>query len=450
MLSVTLPGAPPSLTSLQLIYTTSTLFRTNSGTITVTNSGTTGNFSATIPADCVFTLVGTASGHEPWGTVPSITSQPQNQTAIAGGSAIFSATAAGSTPLSYQWHFGSSAISGKTNATLTLNSISTNDAGSYSVVVSNSYGTVSSGSATLTVLTSTEVGSGWSLWQAASINNWSQLQLPAVATTGHLLVVFARDFNSGPAGDISIYDMLGNVWSNIAGRVSYTSGGSFSGKGALHVYYCINKATGADTVYINPSSSGSATTVSMNISEWNGSVSDLSSLVDAWASAPDATTTTGPNGLVLANPAWAHYTNDLVLAYAASANAPPLTNTGTGFTAIAPGAYAYGQYKVLNAYGEFSPTITTDHGAGETYGMVCLAFRSATSYGPNTNQPPPPAPTPNIDIGGGWTLLQTNAAQSAHQLSFGTTNKAGSLLLCFSRDYSDDFTGPPHDSASNT
>ena len=86
---------------------------------------------------------------------PSITTQPQNQTATEGGSATFTVVAMGTAPLSYQWYFNTNTpLADRTNATLTLNPVQTNDAGGYSVIVTNSLGSVTSVVATLTVTSS--------------------------------------------------------------------------------------------------------------------------------------------------------------------------------------------------------------------------------------------------------------------------------------------------------
>src|SRR6185436_18226562 len=84
---------------------------------------------------------------------PSIVTAPQSSTNLAGGSAVFTVTAAGTTPLAYQWFFNSStAITGATNSSLTLSNILTANAGTYQVRVTNTAGTVTSSAATLTVI----------------------------------------------------------------------------------------------------------------------------------------------------------------------------------------------------------------------------------------------------------------------------------------------------------
>ncbi len=85
-------------------------------------------------------------------TIPTITAQPSNQTVTMGQTATFSVTAAGSATLSYQWQKGTTAIAGATSSSYTTPATATPDNGSqFTVVVSNSAGSVSSNAATLTV-----------------------------------------------------------------------------------------------------------------------------------------------------------------------------------------------------------------------------------------------------------------------------------------------------------
>ena len=86
------------------------------------------------------------------GAPPTITTQPQSTTVVAGSSATFTVVATGSAPLSYQWQKNGSPIAGATAATYTVASVQSGDAGSYTVAVGNLAGTVVSAAATLTVL----------------------------------------------------------------------------------------------------------------------------------------------------------------------------------------------------------------------------------------------------------------------------------------------------------
>jgi glucose/arabinose dehydrogenase len=87
-------------------------------------------------------------------TPPSITTQPANQQANVGQSATFTVTASGTAPLTYQWQHLVGSTWGNVasnSATFTISSVTTADAGSYRVTVSNSVGSVTSDTANLAV-----------------------------------------------------------------------------------------------------------------------------------------------------------------------------------------------------------------------------------------------------------------------------------------------------------
>ena len=85
-------------------------------------------------------------------SVPIISTQPAAKTVTAGQTATFSVTAAGTTPLSYQWKKGGTDISGATTSSYTTPATSLADSGTaYSVVVSNELGTATSDAVILTV-----------------------------------------------------------------------------------------------------------------------------------------------------------------------------------------------------------------------------------------------------------------------------------------------------------
>lgn len=85
------------------------------------------------------------------GAPPTISTPPRAQTSCAGGSVTFSVTAAGTAPLSYQWQKDGATIPGAAGASYTINPVAAAHAGSYTVVVANKAGKVTSSPATLTV-----------------------------------------------------------------------------------------------------------------------------------------------------------------------------------------------------------------------------------------------------------------------------------------------------------
>ncbi|MEY4488626.1 MAG: hypothetical protein RIQ79_1134 [Verrucomicrobiota bacterium] len=84
-------------------------------------------------------------------TVPAITTQPQSQTAATGQSITLGVTAGGGAHLSYQWYKNAQVIDGATNATFSITDAQAANAGAYTVVVSNSRGSVTSAGATITI-----------------------------------------------------------------------------------------------------------------------------------------------------------------------------------------------------------------------------------------------------------------------------------------------------------
>ena len=87
---------------------------------------------------------------------PSITAQPANKSANEGATVVFSVATAGTPPLFFQWHKNGAPLAHATNSTLVLTNVSTNDAGSFRVFVSNSEGGVTSAPAILTVFSASQ------------------------------------------------------------------------------------------------------------------------------------------------------------------------------------------------------------------------------------------------------------------------------------------------------
>jgi hypothetical protein len=83
------------------------------------------------------------------GELPTITSQPAALTLNPGTLAVFSVTATGGGTLTYQWRKNGTNIAGGTLATYRIAAVQTTDAGTYTVVVGNQIGSVTSAPAQL-------------------------------------------------------------------------------------------------------------------------------------------------------------------------------------------------------------------------------------------------------------------------------------------------------------
>lgn len=84
---------------------------------------------------------------------PSIITQPASQTVGAHSTVTFTVVATGEPTLTYQWWKDSVILGGENNASLVLTSVTDANQGLYSVVVTNTYGTVTSADAELIVET---------------------------------------------------------------------------------------------------------------------------------------------------------------------------------------------------------------------------------------------------------------------------------------------------------
>ncbi|HUR46515.1 MAG TPA: immunoglobulin domain-containing protein, partial [Candidatus Saccharimonadales bacterium] len=81
----------------------------------------------------------------------SISGQPASQCVQLGGTAVFTVTAVGSAPITYQWKKDGIDIDGELSSTLTLPNVDTSKAGVYTVVVHNNLNTVTSSGAKLEI-----------------------------------------------------------------------------------------------------------------------------------------------------------------------------------------------------------------------------------------------------------------------------------------------------------
>ena len=98
-----------------------------------------------------------------------LNAHPQDQVTYVGGTVTFSVGAEATMPLAYQWRFNGDDLPGATNSTLTLTTVKLDQAGAYSVKVSNPWGEVTSREAQLYV----NVVAAW------GFNGYDQTDVPA-------------------------------------------------------------------------------------------------------------------------------------------------------------------------------------------------------------------------------------------------------------------------------
>lgn len=142
---------------------------------------------------------------------PAITQQPVNVTVLEGSPMSLSVIATGAT-LSYQWKKNGTDIDGATERFLSITNTELSDAGSYTVLVSNSCGTVTSATAVVTV---TPAGPGPVLALSSNLLNFEVVVVDSqrektvtVSNSGtEDLVISAIEVEGDNAGDFTIVDM---------------------------------------------------------------------------------------------------------------------------------------------------------------------------------------------------------------------------------------------------
>ena len=92
-------------------------------------------------------------------TAPSLTAQSTDQTVCSGAAANFSVSVSSSPASTYQWYKNASPIASAKNKQYLIGSVSTNNAGSYYCIATNSCGSVQSNAAILIVNTKPTVSS---------------------------------------------------------------------------------------------------------------------------------------------------------------------------------------------------------------------------------------------------------------------------------------------------
>jgi pectate lyase len=151
--SVVATGTDPL--NYQWYYNTSTLLtNATDPSLTITNiqPGNAGNYSVAVSnfaggviSSNAFLTVNTSP------TAPVFFLQPASQVVVTGSMVSFTANAAGTQPISYQWSKNSTPIPGMTSSILNLTNVQTADDGTYTVIASNSVGSATSGPGQLTV-----------------------------------------------------------------------------------------------------------------------------------------------------------------------------------------------------------------------------------------------------------------------------------------------------------
>jgi hypothetical protein len=191
-------------------YSISSTASSDAGSYTVVVTNSAGSVTSSAA-----TLAVTAAA-----TAPSITTQPSATTVTAGSTASFSVVASGTPAPTYQWKKDGTSISGATSSTYSISSTAASDAGSYTVVVTNSAGSVTSSAATLTVTAAATAPSIATQPSAATVTAGSTATFSVVASGTATLTYQWRKDGTAISGATSSTYSISSTASSDAG--SYT------------------------------------------------------------------------------------------------------------------------------------------------------------------------------------------------------------------------------------
>jgi hypothetical protein len=165
---------------------------------------------------------------------PTITSATGAGTIGAGFNTVFSVSATGTAPLTYQWRKDGVPLSAATNSTLQLNAVTVPDSGVYDVVVSNPGGSVNSIQLPLTVtppvapaITAQPLGGTLNIGNLASFRvtatgsptltyQWRKNGSPIAGATSNVYILGAATAVSAGTFDVIVTNMAGAVTSTAA------------------------------------------------------------------------------------------------------------------------------------------------------------------------------------------------------------------------------------------
>jgi hypothetical protein len=172
---------------------------------------------------------------------PIISSQPTNRSATLGGSSIFTVVAGSAYPVSYQWFFTdtNNAISGATNASLTLTNLQQSQAGIYLVIATNAYGTALSSNALLTVTTDPPSITGQPLNRSGIVGTNFTF---SVAAFGSLPLSYQWFYNTNTPidGATNATLVLTNIQFNQSGKYSVLVSNAYGATNSIYAVLSIS------------------------------------------------------------------------------------------------------------------------------------------------------------------------------------------------------------------
>jgi T5SS/PEP-CTERM-associated repeat protein len=198
---------------------------------------------------------------------PTITTQPQSRTVRFGNSAAFSVavSVSSSTPLSYQWQFNGTNIAAATTSVYTRTNSQLTNAGSYTVVITNAAGSITSAVATLTVLNPPPPVPGTVLYS----ENFDSYSSPSIVTSAGTANGFQIFYSSTAAGfDFSA--QFGFNYSGVSSPTTIPSAPHSTNGTTKGLYLTVNKdaLSGVAAVNLYPTGQNFTGTFALKFDMW--------------------------------------------------------------------------------------------------------------------------------------------------------------------------------------
>jgi hypothetical protein len=233
---------------------------------------------------------------------PNIVSQPAGQSASHGQPASFTVSATGIPAPAYQWLLNGSPIAGATSATLNIASAVRTNGGNFSVVVSNSSGTVTSSVAILTYNNTAPAAINLSVTRTAGLsakifwsdltNLWSDADGDAVTLASFNLVT-TNTVTVNTNGLLVLYPAGA---ANVNDQISYSVSDGFGGTNIGYISIVVgNSAVGQITGQFTSFTNNVASLTFYGIPNYSYVTERTTNLTD-WVNI--ATNTAATNGVI--------------------------------------------------------------------------------------------------------------------------------------------------------
>ncbi|MGC2765213.1 MAG: hypothetical protein WB607_06885 [Candidatus Acidiferrum sp.] len=414
----------------------------------------------------VLSLSGCAGGFQGYKPVVPTVTQPGSVTVPVGETATFSVTATGTGTMTYQWYKNGVAISGATSSTYTTPPAAAGDSGAvFTVTVSNSAGSATSGPATLTVLLPPPVAK--SLVPSAATPPYnSSVKLFPTFSGGKTAVVGSHGVGSS---DITTSAVSGSSYPTplLTSTTTYTLTVTDS-KGNVVSTTCVVTPTPVTLTPISPANqtiapaqmsfsstaSGGATdgiTWSASAGTFNGNVWTPPTVAGTYTitatsvdetSVSVTTTITLSTPVIMAQPASQHICTSGALTLSVStsyASSYQWSLNGTAIPGATSSSYTVSSAQAANA-GNYSVTVT--NGLGSVTSSVATVAVGSTSISSN------PA---SISLRPTQTGLFSVSGQGLGQISYQWYQipSGGTTGVALSGATSSNYTTPPVDTTDD-